>query len=145
MLKGRFGNTTGRPYLEGLVTLKEQNLSGGVSFLVDTGADRTVLMSDDWEIMKVNFGQLTERIEFGGIGGPVSFSEAPLFLAFYDVGRKLYVYSLVIGVAPPESIYRGTPSILGRDILDRWEMLYSPTRKILSFEPLSSDFEFDLP
>ncbi len=44
MLIGRFGHTSGRPYFEARVVLPHLNVAGNVSFLLDTGADKSLLM-----------------------------------------------------------------------------------------------------
>jgi hypothetical protein len=46
-IAGRFGDTTGRPYLEGRLVLPRLGKRGDFSFLVDTGADYTYLMPGD--------------------------------------------------------------------------------------------------
>ena len=43
MLRGRFGDTSMRPYLEGRIFLPTIGIDGEASFLVDTGADKTTL------------------------------------------------------------------------------------------------------
>ena len=46
MLEGRFGDTTGRPYVDGrLFVLGRQELNSNISFLVDTGADGSMGLS----------------------------------------------------------------------------------------------------
>lgn len=47
MLRGRFGDTTGAPYIEGRLILTRLNLTADISFLVDTGADYTVLRTHE--------------------------------------------------------------------------------------------------
>ena len=58
MLRGRFGNTSGRPFLEGRLILPNRNLSFEISFLVDTGADDTILMPADGIRVGLDYGQL---------------------------------------------------------------------------------------
>jgi hypothetical protein len=43
MIEGRFGNTSGAPFLEGRIILLRFGVRGLVSFLVDTGADATII------------------------------------------------------------------------------------------------------
>ena len=47
MLQGRFGDTSGRPYMEGHVLLPRLGWRGYVSFIFDTGADTSLLMPLD--------------------------------------------------------------------------------------------------
>ena len=47
MLQGRFGDTSGRPYMSARVIVPRLNVTGNVSFIFDTGADFTMLMPAD--------------------------------------------------------------------------------------------------
>ena len=58
MFSGRYGNTSGRPYLEARVILPNLKIGGDVSFIVDTGADRTVLMPIDVKRMGIDYKKL---------------------------------------------------------------------------------------
>ena len=76
MLTGRFGDTSRRPFLEGRIYLpRQRSLCFDVSFLVDTGADRTMLMPDDGRASGLNYSQLTGNETIGGVGGPLSCFE----------------------------------------------------------------------
>ena len=93
MIRGRFGDTTGRPYIEGRLIVPRLNLRSDVSFIVDTGADNSLLMPLD---------------------GSSICSPAPDIM--------------------------NIPSLLGRDILDRWRMTYNPSKRYLAFKVLSADY-----
>lgn len=141
MIQGSFGNTSGRPNLEGRVLLKDQNLMGDILFLVDTGADRSVLMANDAKNLGIQYEKLSSQIEISGIGGTVNLFSSPAFLAFTGSGSTLYVYNIDIGIAPQEPSFEKSLSVLGRDILDNWSMVYAPLRKQLQFEVLTSYHE----
>lgn len=70
MLEGRFGNTSGAPYLEARISFPRLNLRGLVSFLVDTGADGTVLMPTDSRKLGIDFASLRDPTTPEGLGGP---------------------------------------------------------------------------
>jgi hypothetical protein len=55
MLKGRYGDTSGSPFLEGRIYIPSLKLDGAVSWLVDTGADATVLSFMDAIKLGVDF------------------------------------------------------------------------------------------
>lgn len=57
MLRGRFGDTSGRPYIEGHVFLPRLEKRGNVSFLFDTGAD-TSLMPVDGLRVGIDYAEL---------------------------------------------------------------------------------------
>ena len=59
MIEGRFGNTSGRPYIEAHIDIPSLKISGSVSFLVDTGSDCTVLMQLDAARLKIDYTPFT--------------------------------------------------------------------------------------
>lgn len=144
VLTGRFGDTSGRPYVEGKIGLPDFSITGGISFLVDTGADRTILMPTDWRLLGLDYSALTGTTDIGGIGGSVTFLTTKAVIAFVIPSETVYIYEVEIAFAPDDEDYREVPSILGRDILDQWKMTYHPLQKTLEFEILKSDLKFDV-
>lgn len=69
MILGRFGNTTGRPYVNGRLLLPRLNISTNLSFLVDTGADISTLMPADGLTTGINYQELIDLTVVGGVGG----------------------------------------------------------------------------
>lgn len=138
MLRGRFGDTTGRPYIEGRLLLPRLGLSADVSFLVDTGADATVLMPADVGQMGLDVGQLTNRSESVGVGGRSRQFVEPAAVMFLEDGRQLHAYFIDLRIAEGAELLR-LPSLLGRDVLDRWRMVYDPQRAELTFRVRSAD------
>lgn len=140
MIQGRFGNTTGRPYVNGRLLLPRLKLSTNLSFLVDTGADVSALMPTDGIKMGINYQTLTNPKAIGGIGGSARCFQESAVLVFAEPNRNLIrLYSvtmMVSGVAPH---LMKTPSIVGRDILDRWYMRYDPSKSSLKFTVRSAD------
>jgi hypothetical protein len=57
-LRGRFGDASGAPYLEAHISFSRLRLRGFVSFLIDTGADGTVLMPADSKKLGIVFSSL---------------------------------------------------------------------------------------
>ena len=114
---------------------------GDILFLVDTCADRSILMASDVKILGVDYEKLSSKIEISGIGGTVNLFSSPAFLAFTGSGPALYVYNIDIGIAPQEPSFEKSLSVLGRDILDNWSMVYAPLRKQLQFEVLTAYLE----
>lgn len=71
MLRGRFGDTSGRPYLEGRLILPRLGIRSDISWCVDTGADRSLLLPADGTRMGIDYSKLTGEIPSVGIGGVV--------------------------------------------------------------------------
>jgi hypothetical protein len=74
-----------------------------------------------------------------GIGGSTQLSTVRAALAFAEEGEVRHLYLLDLGVVAPSPAVMTLPSILGRDVLDRWRMVYDPTEGELSFEVRSAD------
>ena len=138
MLRGRFGDTSGRPYIEGHVLLPRLGWSGNVSFIFDTGADTTLLMPLDAQRMGIDYGMLENEVPTLGIGGEsTNFSESA-YLAFVG-DDALYGYEIELHVCKPAEELMTVPSLLGRDIIDRWRVTYDKSALELLAEVISSD------
>ena len=135
MLVGRFGATTGAPYVEGRVVIPEWSVGGKVSFLLDTGADESALMPPDSLKMGIRLDEIgndgTKTI--GGIGGEAEFYQVKSFVIFADE-EALYLYSILLDIALDPAKF---PSLLGRDILDHWDLRYCKPRNRLTAEVMS--------
>ena len=148
MLRGRFGDTSGTPYVEGQIKLPNFGLSSDISFLVDTGADRTELMPLNGLIMGLDYSRLSAVTSVRGIDGrPFNQFEELAVVTFSEARKNLYIYEIDIVIAPPTRYNRDIASILGRDILNRWEMIYRPAnpRKYLGFKVISADHILPIP
>lgn len=144
MLTGRFGETTGRPYLEGRLYIPSQSINLNISFVVDTGADITLLMPSDGRRTTLDYSLLSGDKEIGGASGPMNIFTESAFLVFAEPKKRLVVYALDLGIAPDVPELESTNSLLGRDVLDHWEMLYRPASKTLIFNVISSHLEIPL-
>lgn len=139
MFHGRFGDTSGRPYLEAQVILPRLKVNSGVSFIVDTGADRTVLMPLDAIRMGIDFRKLRRAGNLFGIGGSCkSFSE-PAIIMFSENRGRLFLYEITIGIVEKKREVMRTRSLLGRDILDRLRMDYNASKQSITFKVISAD------
>lgn len=145
MLQGRFGNTSGRPYIEGRIYLPRLNVRSNISFLVDTGADRSLLMPLDGTRMGLDYNQLAGNQEAVGIGGVSRHFVEPALVVFSEAGKYLYIYSINLTISSSNTSLMDVPSLLGRDILDQWKMTYNPTKKELTFVVNRADFTFPIP
>ena len=127
MIQGRFGDATGRPYVDGRLLLPRPKVSQNVSFPVDTGADRTTLMPADARMLGVSYSNLKDPISVGGVGGESRCCQENALVTFYEGNRDLLrFYSIDLIVSEQAASLLHLPSNLGRDILDRWHMRYGP-------------------
>jgi len=143
MLRGRFGDTTAAPYIEASVHFPRLGLRGYVSFLVDTGANGSVLMPADSKKLGVDFRALRNPTTSQGIGGFAKGFEEDSVLAFSG-GRYVYGYDINIEVSSPTPDNRYLPSLLGRDVLNRWRVVIDFTKRRATFTPHTWDLRIKL-
>ena len=146
MILGRFGNTTGRPYVGGRLLMPRIGISANISFLVDTGADNSTLMPTDAIKMGIDHKALINPTVVSGMGGDAVCFQESAVLVFDEPNRKLIRYYLInIMIPAPHPVLIRMPPIVGRDVLDRWNMKYDPSRGVLSFTVRSADYTVKAP
>ena len=146
-IPGRYGDTSKSPYVESVISIESQFprlLPSDISFLVDTGASVTTIAPNDGCRIGVDYGALRNQQGISGIGGEARAYIEPAILCFGG-SSKIYVYQLPILFLEPLEEYMQYPSLLGRDILSKWKMVYSPQENHLSFEVKVSDSSFPYP
>ena len=139
MLRGRFGDTSGRPYLEGRLILPRLNVQGDISFIVDTGADNTVLMPLDAIRLGVDYSKLSGGKPTVGVGGYAQMFQESGAVIFLEGSNKLHMYFIEVSIASYTPEIAEIPSLLGRDVLDRWRIHYNPASGTLSCKVHSAD------
>ena len=144
MLIGRFGDTTGRPYIEGHLSIPSLQIDASVSFLIDTGSDCCVLMQLDAARLGVNHTQLSDRVESTGIGGISRDFVVPAAILFAEQGTKVYGYNVLLRIADPRPELKTTPSLLGRDVINHWRLIYDPSGGRLHADVVSCDREYPI-
>ena len=134
MLRGSFGAHSGEPNIEGYLIVPALNVSGHVEFLVDTGADGTLVQPSDLLALGADEAML-RRLQYkkpvNGIGGSLGVHIAKSSLLFL-ASSTLNVYSVEVGIPHIDQV-PPLPSLLGRDILQHWRMTYDPYQGRLSF------------
>ena len=138
---GRFG----RPYVRCRLSFPRLGVGGRITFLVDTGADSTYLHPGDGVELGVPFDLLHGNTTSQGIGGTASYFPEPAVLVFTDeAAGQDYGYRININVARPDDVSDRIPSLLGRDVIRRWQMDYDPTNGRLAFAVRDADFSIDV-
>ena len=144
MLTGRFGDTSGRPYSEARIHLPRLQIAGDVSFLVDTGADKTILMPSDARKLGVQFDDLSGDSECAGLGGVVHCYVERAVMAFSEPKVMLYAYDIEIDIMQDDPDMETVPSLLGRDIIVKCKLTFDHLGVGLRAKVHSADMEFDL-
>ena len=141
MIRGRFGDTTGRPYIEGRLSIPRLGIVGDISFIMDTGADTSVLMPVDAQRMGVDFQLLANTVESRGIGGLSKQFVEDAIVVFTEPAVCLHAYFLSMRIATPSPDIADIPSLLGRDIIDNWAITYDKSNAGLTAEVTRSDLK----
>lgn len=139
MIVGWFEGGRRRPVVEGALGFPRLGIEHRMTFLVDTGCDTSTVMPADSNRMALPWPRLRMSGLAIGVGGAVREFSEPAALAFRDTDGGTYVYRLNISIMPPSTIMGDIPSLLGRDILNRWRMVYDPSIDELSFEVHTAD------
>ena len=133
-----------RPYVHCQLTLYRLGIAGEVHFLVDTGADATYLHPSDGLEITLPFDLLQDPVTSSGIGGRATYFPEPAILTFTDhAARQYHNYHININVAKPADVSGRLPSLLGRDVIRRWQMNFDPTNDTLEFTVRSADFTLE--
>ena len=110
-----------------------------MNFLVDTGAERTCLHSGDTSRARIPVSDLGGAMESRGIGGVWTYYRESALLSFDDQSyTRIYMVELLIS-APSES-GAALPSLLGRDVINQWNISYDPANDTLECLVRSADY-----
>ena len=138
MLRGRFGDTSGWPYTEGFVLLPRLGWSGNVSFVFDTGADTSQPMPLEEQLMGIDYGLFEDEVSTLGIGGASENFVEAAYLAFVG-DEALYGHEIELHIRKPAEELMTIPSLLGRDVIDRWRVTYDKSALELLAAAISWD------
>ena len=124
MIRGSFDRE--RPQVECRLVIPRLHVNHRLMLLVDTGASATCLHPADAIRAGIPFDLLENRIDYLGIGGTSAYFRETANLLFEDESY-LRIYRLDLLIAAPTDNNRELPSLIGRDVLNRWRMDYHPT------------------
>ena len=107
-----------RPYVDLILEFPiANNRSLEISFLVDTGADRTLLSPTEGARLRQRLGVDLLSLPFGApIGGIGGQTETRMIDATLHIGEHTISTTLSL-VEPPPGQFPTMPSLLGRDII----------------------------
>jgi hypothetical protein len=140
MIRGRFDR--GRPYVQCRVVIPRLQVDRRVMLLLDTGASVSCLHPSDAIRAGISFAQLGDRTVSHGIGGSSPYFREAASLLFDD-DRQTRIYHLNLLIAEPNESNGTLPSLLGRDVINRWLLEYDPMNDSLECTARSADFTID--
>ena len=97
-------------------------------------------MPADAQTLAVDYDALQNRAASVGLGGAVDLFKEPARLAFAGSGGVMYGYEINRSVYPAGD--RGSltlPSLLGRNVIDRWRVTYDRSASELTADVVSYD------
>ena len=111
-----------------------------VWFLIDTGADRSLIGDRDADYMFQRFNVDSARLRRGpssqGLGGVAEMRTVEATLTFNDFSTNLSID--ILEPSPDARFY--VPSLLGRDVLAHFALFIEErTRKVMLLEPSEAD------
>jgi predicted aspartyl protease len=137
MIRGFFHEEGGRrrPFITAHLAIPSQSASGDVEFLVDTGADSTVLAPADAIFLGLDVARFRRGTPSTGVGGTIgtAFTDATLTLddLTYDLPLRLLVPTTR---AQGRALFR-LPSLLGRDFLSHFALFMEErSRRVILLE-----------
>jgi hypothetical protein len=146
VLEGEFGDPDGSPFIICEVWLPRFDLRRSFRLCIDTGATYTTLMPTEAFALGVGYTLLDDPFEVTTVGGTSAmFVELAEFIFTDADARALYVYRVMLAIAPPSIEITHLPSLLGRDIINRWRIDYHPTASELRCEVITADEMIELP
>ncbi len=138
MIVGEF-DEQGRPYVQGRLIIPRLNVNRRITFLLDTGADKTRLHPRDASRARIPFEELGSPMESRGVGGLSPYYREPALLSFDDQSH-IRVYLVDLLIAEQREGNEGLPSLLGRDVINHWNVNYDPTNATLECAVRYADY-----
>ena len=92
----------------------------------------------DAQRMGIDYGLLGNELSTLGIGGESENFTESAYLVFVG-DEALYGYAIELRICKPADELMTIPSLLGRDIIDRWRVTYDKSASELLAEVISSD------
>jgi len=126
------------PYLAALVIVPRLRTYATVNFLVDTGADVTMISPTDALLLRYDYAGPTQPVHSLG-GATVVFREQALLVVAGSNTGRLHPLSLPVHVAPPNGWPHGLPSILGRDFLAHFHLTLDMAHGTVTLHPNLGD------
>jgi len=133
------------PYMVATLNIPRLHISSSLPFLVDTGADATILhLRDALQIIGLrDLSMLKETQQLKGIGGSAEYSIVPAEIVFCHDDNSLEGFQFDLRVAKPakswwkprqrniQALQLRLPSLLGRDILSEFCLVIDYHRRQL--------------
>jgi hypothetical protein len=142
MIRGYFEDDLGRrrPFVKIWLELPAQSVSGEVDFLIDTGAESTILGFVDMLVLRIDPRGLPAGPRSLGIGGRTATLRADATLVLGDRTLSIALRILAPRVRRQQQALMTFPSLLGNDVLRHFALVIEErTDRVLLLEPAEAD------
>ncbi len=134
-VRGHF-DQFGRPTLRCVVFVPRLRTDLVVEFLVDTGADRSVLMPKASIQLGLHEPDAEQHLLGTGFGGIAVGTRETVSIDIDEAQFGKYRFLVAVDVPRGNFVL---PSVLGRDILDRCRLVHDPTNDLLELDVWQCD------
>ncbi len=125
-----------RPFVSGWLEVPSLRCSGEVAFLVDTGADSTVLAPRDAALLGIDPSLLPPGPASTGVGGRMQTAHAQASITLDHLRYDFPLRILTPATRTQRSALARIPSLLGRDVLAHFALfLEQRTSRVVLLEP----------
>ena len=90
----------------------------------------------DGERLGLDYSLLSKQVASTGVGGISQDFELDAAIMFRD--SSLHVYEMTLIVMTPKQGLNGVPSLLGRNILNRWRLVFDYPKQVLTAHIVTS-------
>ena len=137
MIRGFFAEEAGRrrPFITAFLEIPALQTSGEVAFLVDTGADGTLLAPRDAALLAIDPDVLPAGPLSTGVGGRMRTAQAQATITLEHLSYDLPLRILAPASRAQRRLIGRIPSLLGRDILAHFALFVGSAPTSASRKP----------
>jgi len=122
-----YGYRPPAPFVAALVFLREFNKRARLPLLLDTGASNTIILWGDVERLGIDVSGMKAGREFTGLGGQIGAKPMSGTISLTSEEGEVVEESVevcIVTSAYPHPKLRLLPSIMGRDIINKYSLRY---------------------
>ena len=132
-----YGYRPPAPYIATAIFLHELNLKARLPLLLDTGASNTMILWGDVERLGIDISKIKPEREFSGLGGLIRAKPIASTISLSSekegiIEENVEVY--IVTSTCPHPKLKLLPSILGRDIINKYTLSYSYNKRKVDLE-----------
>ena len=125
------------PFIVAAINIQKLNIKATIPFLIDTGASNTMILWGDLERLGININKIKPQRDFSGLGGLIKATPLNSTITFITesgeaIKENLKIY--IVASKCPHPKLKLLPSIMGRDLINKYKLIYNHNNKELYLE-----------